>query len=161
MFPPLYNENVRFCKVVIPFLYLPSILFYSGENLFFIVGKYSKFLLLRSRFVPFFMDSKNSKYSPLPHRFKRIFHGFLLASSWVNFVFLGLRSCFVLTVRSQLIFAFSLCSLSVRSSVRLLFVEKIKVKIIKREVNIKVNFKVIKRKIKVIKIEIYRHFLDS
>ena len=143
------------------FLYLPSILFYSGENLFFIVGKYSKFLLLRSRFVSFFMDSKNSKYSPLPHRFKRIFHGFLLASSWVNFVFLGLRSCFVLTVRSQLIFAFSLCSLSVRSSVRLLFVEKIKVKIIKREVNIKVNFKVIKRKIKVIKIEIYRHFIDS
>ena len=52
-------------------------------------------------------------------------------------------------------FTFSLCSLSVRSSVRLLFVEKIKVKIIKREVNIKVNFKVIKRKIKVIKIEIY------
>ena len=29
-FPTIY-ENVRFCKVVIPFLYLPSILFYSGE----------------------------------------------------------------------------------------------------------------------------------
>ena len=158
LFPHYIWKNVRFYQVVIPFLYLPSILFYSGENLFFIVGKYSDFFLRRSRFVPFFMDSKNSKYSPLPHRFKWIFHGFLLASSWVNFVFLGLRSCFVLTVRSQLIFAFSLCSLSVRSSVRLLFVEKIKVK---REVNIKVNFKVIKRKIKVIKIEIYRQFLDS
>ena len=155
---PLYMKKYQVLSGCYPFLYLPSILFYSGEKLFFIVGKYSKFLLLRSRFVPFFMDSKNSKYSPLPHRFKQIFHGFLLASSWVNFVFLGLRSCFVLTVRSQLIFAFSLCSLSVRSSVRLLFVEKIKDK---SEVNIKVNFKVIKRKIKVIKIEIYRHFLDS
>ena len=158
LFPHYIGKNVRFYQVVILFYICPLFFFIVGKISFFIVGKYSKFLLLRSRFVSFFMDSKNSKYSPLPHRFKWIFHGFLLASSWVNFVFLGLRSCFVLTVRSQLIFAFSLCSLSVRSSVRLLFVEKIKVK---REVNIKVNFKVIKRKIKVIKIEIYRQFLDS
>ena len=84
LFPHYIWKNIRFCQVVIPFLYLPSILFYSGENLFFIVGKYSKFLLLRSRFVLFFMDSKISKYSPLPHRFKWIFHGFLLASSWLR-----------------------------------------------------------------------------
>ena len=160
-FPHYIMKMLGFVRLLSFFYICPVFFFIAGKISFFIVGKYSKFFLLRSRFVPFFMDSKNSKYSPLPHRFKWIFHGFLLASSWVNFVFLGLRSCFVLTVRSQLIFAFSLCSLSVRSSVRLLFVEKIKVKIIKREVNIKVNFKVIKRKIKVIKIEIYRHFLDS
>ena len=92
--------------------------FYSGENLFFIVGKYSKILLLRSRFVPFFMDSKNSKYSPLPHRFKWIFHGFLSASSWVNFVFLGLRSCFVLFAFSLRFSLFALCSFFCSASVR-------------------------------------------
>lgn len=59
-----------FIRLLVLFLYLPSILFYSGENLFFIVGKYSDFFLLRSRFIFFFKDSKNSKYSPLPHRFK-------------------------------------------------------------------------------------------
>ena len=105
-FPTIYEKISGFVRLLSLFLYLPSILFYSGENLFFIVGKYSDFFLLRSRFVPFFMDSKNSKYSPLPHRFKWIFHGFLLASSWVNFVFLGLRSCFVFCIFSL----FALCS---------------------------------------------------
>ena len=103
LFPHYIWKNVRFYQVVIPFLYLPSILFYSGENLFFIVGKYSDFFLLRSRFVPFFMDSKNSKYSPLPHRFKRIFHGFLLAS------------LFAFSLRFSL---FALCSFFCSASVR-------------------------------------------
>ena len=126
LFPHYIWKNIRFCQVVIPFLYLPSILFYSGENLFFIVGKYSKFFLLRSRFVPFFMDSKNSKYSPLPHRFKRIFHGFLLASfstfSRVQFCFsrasLVLRSHSSLTVNFCNFSLFALCSFFCSSFVR-------------------------------------------
>ena len=86
---------------------------------FFIVGKYSDFFLLRSRFVPFIMDSKNSKYSPLPHRFKRIFHGFLLASfstsSRVQYCFsrasLVLRFLHFLFVRSLFVLLFVFCSL--------------------------------------------------
>ena len=125
-----------------PFLYLPSILFYSGENLFFYSGEVFKISLasfsLRSLFYGLQKFQILTASAPLQADFSRLPLGF------------------VLTVRSQLIFAFSLCSLSVRSSVRLLFVEKIKVK---REVNIKVNFKVIKGKIKVIKIEVYRHWM--
>ena len=101
-------------------------LFYICPVFFFIVGKYSKFLLLRSRFVSFFMDSKNSKYSPLPHRFKRIFHGFLLASSWLrsrlplefNIVFLVLRSHSSLTVDFCIFSLFALCSFFCSSFVR-------------------------------------------
>ena len=93
---PLYMKKYQVLSGCYPFFYICPVFF-------FIVGKYSKFLLLRSRFVPFFMDSKNSKYSPLPHRFKWIFHGFLLAS------------LFAFSLRFSL---FALCSFFCSASVR-------------------------------------------
>ena len=138
LFPTIYEKMSGFVRLLSLFYICPVFFFIVGKISFFRVRKYSKFLLASFSLRSLFMDSKNSKYSPLPHRFKRIFHGFLLASSWLrsrlpldfSIVLLGLRSCFVLTVRSQLIFAFSLCSLSVRSSVRLLINSGIDLKIV-------------------------------
>lgn len=82
-FPTIY-ENVRFCKVVIPFLYLPSILFYSGENLFFYSGKVFRFLLasfsLRSLFYGLQKLQILTASAPLQTDFSRLPLGFLLAS---------------------------------------------------------------------------------
>ena len=125
-FPHYIMKMLGFVRLLSLFLYLPSILFYSGENLFFIVGKYSKFLLLRSRFVSFFMDSKNSKYSPLQADFSRLPLGFLLASfstsSRVQYCFsrasLVLRSHSSLTVNFCIFSLFALCSFFCSSFVR-------------------------------------------
>ena len=110
-FPHYIMKMLGFVRLLSLFYICPVFFFIVGKISFFIVGKYSKFFLLRSRFVPFFMDSKNSKYSPLPHRFKRIFHGFLLASSW-------LRSHSSLTVNFCNFSLFALCSFFCSSFVR-------------------------------------------
>lgn len=125
-FPHYIMKMLGFVRLLSLFYICPVFFFIVGKISFFIVGKYSKFLLLRSRFVPFFMDSKNSKYSPLPHRFKRIFHGFLLASfstsSRVQFCFsrasLVLRSHSSLTVNFCIFSLFALCSFFCSSFVR-------------------------------------------
>ena len=130
LFPHYIWKNVRFYQVVILFLYLPSILFYSGENLFFYSGKVFKFLLasfsLRSLFYRLQKLQILTASAPLQADFSRLPLGFLLASfstsSRVQYCFsrasLVLRSHSSLTVNFCIFSLFALCSFFCSSFVR-------------------------------------------
>ena len=127
---PTIYENVRFCKVVISFLYLPSILFYSGENLFFYSGEVFKISLasFSLRFLFYGLQKLQilTASAPLQADFSRLPLGFLLASfstsSRVQYCFsrasLVLRSHSSLTVNFCIFSLFALCSFFCSASVR-------------------------------------------